>query len=328
MFKNLRAGRSLLMGLAICGIAFFHAPFIIHNQWFKLFHDMLNCGVDLFLFLSGLGACHSIRSRGGAGYLRQRAARLLPGLYLFLIPWCIVMAGMGLMSGRELLGSVTLVGWWLGQTLQLNWYFSAVWLFFLLAIPCYALFSRTSHPVLLWLGLAAISVMLGILCPLNYLMVAVARLPIFFTGMLFGTLEQREFSHEKLLRGILYLLMLPGIFLVIAAYRGLGWIYGYSLGLWWYPYALIIPGAAVLISDLAAVCRKNRVLALLMRPIQWCGESSAEVLMFHVGIYKIILSITRFRNRIWLCILLGCLVLGCLYHYVVVARLHRRALAH
>lgn len=310
------------MGLAICGIAFFHAPFIIHNVWVELFHDMLNCGVDLFLFFSGLGACHSIARRGGRAYLHQRASRLLPGLGLFLVLWCAVMLRMGLMTGKELLGNFTLLGWWLGMNFQLNWYFSAVWAFFLLAIPLYALFCRTDRPVLLWLGLTAVSVALGILCPLNRIMVAVARLPIFLTGMLFGRLEQTGFSRTKRLRAILFPLMLLGLGLVVLTYMGYGWKYGYSLGLWWYPYALVIPGAAVLISDGAALLRKRSWLSRLLQPLCWCGESSAEILMIHVGIYKIILATTHLRNRYWAMLMLGCLVLGCLYHFFVVARLH------
>ena len=326
LFQNLRESRSLLMGIAIIGIAFYHAPFILHNQWVLLWKSALNWGVDLFLFLSGLGACHSIKQRGGMGYLRQRAARLLPGLYLFLLPWCVVMMALGAMGLRQCLGAVTLLGWWLGEPMQLNWYFSAVWMFFLLAIPCYRLFCRTKHPVGLWLVLVGVSIGIGILCPFPWLMTAVTRLPVFLTGMLFGRLEQLDFRHEGRLRGIVLLLLPAGLWLVIITYLGYGYVYGYSLGLWWYPYALVIPGGAVLISDLAAALRKRTVLSRLMRPIEWCGESSAEILMVHVGIYKIINTVTRFRNRYWAMICLGCLVLGCGYHYLVTARLSGRKL--
>lgn len=323
MFQKLRENRSLLMGLAVCGVAFFHTPFVIHDPWVGMLHNTLNSGVELFLFFSGIGACHSIQRRGGGGYLRQRAARLLPGLYLFLIPWCAVMAALGYMTGREVLGSVTLLGWWLGQSNQLNWYFSAVWMFFLLAVPLYALFRRTEHPVLLWLGLTVLSVLVGILCPLDYLMTAVARLPIFLTGMLFGRLEQTGFRRTGLLRGILIALMPAGLLLVTVVYWSYGWGYGYKLGLWWYPYALVVPGAAVLLADLFSWLRRFRPMARLMRPLEWCGESSAEILMVHVGIYKLIQNTTKMRNRYWLCTLLGCLVLGCLYHYFVTSRLRR-----
>lgn len=329
MFRNLREARSLLMGLAICGVAFYHAPFIIHNVWLSLFHSSLNGGVDLFLFLSGLGACHSIARRGGRDYLRQRAKRLLPGLYLVMLVWCAVMLAMGLMTAGEFLGNVTLLGWWLGMNNQLNWYFSAVWLFYLLAVPLYRLFCKTRHPILLWLGLTAVSVALGVLCPWDWYMTAVARLPIFLTGMLFGRLEQTGFPHERRLRCVLFLLMLVGLWMVPLVGWGLGYTYGYSLGLWWYPYALVTPGLAVLIANLAALLRKRTPLAVLMRPIECCGESSAEILMIHIAVYKVILATTHFRNRYWLMILTGCLVLGCLYHYFVVPRLRlpRRASA-
>lgn len=322
MFQHLRESRSLLMGLAILGVAFFHAPFVIHNPWLDMFHSVLNSGVDMFLFLSGLGACHSIARRGGRDYLRQRARRLLPGLYLVMLIWCAVMLGMGLMTVRELLGNVTLLGWWLGMANQLNWYFSAVWAFYLLAVPLYALFRKTAHPVWLWLGLVLLSMALGILCPWDWYKLAVTRLPIFLTGMLFGRLEQTGFSHEKRLRCILFPLMLMGIWLVILTYLGYGYRYGYSLGLWWYPYALVTPGMAVLISDLAALLRKQPLLTKLLRPIELCGESSAEILMIHLAVYKVILATTRYRNRYWLMILLGCASLGCLYHILVVPRLH------
>lgn len=316
VFQNLKDSRSLLMGLAIIGIAFYHAPFIIHNPWLEMGHSVLNWGVDLFLFLSGLGACHSIQNGGGA-YLKRRAHRLLPGLYLFLIPWCGAMIALGSMTFRQLLGSVTLLGWWLGESVQLNWYFSAVWLFFLLAVPCYTLFCKTKHPVLLWLGLTAASIGAGILCPFSWLMTAVTRLPIFLTGMLFGRLEQTGFRHNTRLRAVLLLLMLLGLWLVLITYLGYGYVYGYSLGLWWYPYALVIPGGAVLISDLAAVLGKYPLLSHVGRPIRRCGESSAEILMVHIGIYKIIFVTTRLRNRHWLLVFLGCLILGCGYHRLV-----------
>ena len=309
------------MGLAICGGVFYHAPFVIHNPWLKLLHDMLYCGVDMFLFLSGLGACHSIRSRGGWGYLRQRALRLLPGLYLILIPWCLIMFLMGLMSGLAVLGSITLIGWWFGQMNQLNWYFSAVWLFFLLAVPLYRLFSRVKHPVLLWLCLTVLSFPLCLFCPADRFLVIVTRLPVFFTGILFGCLEQRGFSKQWLLRAIAYPLALVGLWLVPVTFWGIGWTYGNSLGLWWYPFALLIPGGAIMVADLAALLRKSRFLSMLMRPVEWCGEASGEILMIHMAIYKIFLATVSLRNRYWACILLGCLVLGCLYRRFVTSRI-------
>ena len=325
MFAHLRRARSMLMGLAILGIAYYHAPFILHGTWTRLFHNCLYCGVDVFLLLSGIGAVHSIEKRGGRDYLRQRALRLLPGLLPMLLLWCVLMTALGFMGPWSFLGSMTLLGWWLGDPVQLNWYFSAVWMFFLLAVPVSALFRRWDHPWLLWLGLLILSAVIGVLCPLDYLMTALTRLPVFFTGMLFGTLEKRGFARTGLLRGALILLFLLGFRLVEYVFWGDGGrVYGYSLGFWWYVFLPVIPGAAVLIGDLHGLLSRWKLARVILRPVEWCGESSAEILMLHVGTYKIINGLTTFRNRIWVLILLGCCALGCLYHYLAVEPLTKR----
>lgn len=55
------------MGLAILGVVIFHAPFVISYYKLRVIHDNLCCGVDLFLFFSGLGACTPSAPIGGKG---------------------------------------------------------------------------------------------------------------------------------------------------------------------------------------------------------------------------------------------------------------------
>lgn len=316
MFRKIRDSRSLLMGLAIFAIGFYHAPFEIHNFWIYVFHESLNMGVDLFLFFSGLGACHSLKKRGARSYLSQRAKRLLPGLYLFLLPWCAVMAYLGEMTLLEFLGNITFLGWWFQLPDQLNWYFSGVWLYFLLAPVFYGLFCRSKHPVLLWGLLVIAAVSLGVFWPFDYYMTVLARLPVFLTGMLFGRLEQTDFKRETLLKVICWCLLPIGLYLVTIIYGGYGWYFGYSLGMWWYPYALVIPGGVLLVSEIAAVLRKWKPARLAMRPMEWLGESSSEALMVHIGVYKVIFVLTTFHNQIWVMIWLCTMVFGLLYRRV------------
>ena len=316
MFEKIRQSRSLLMGLAIFFIAFYHAPLEIHNFYIYVFSSSLNMGVDLFLFFSGLGACHSLAKRGAKSYLAQRAKRLLPGLYLFLLPWCGVMAYLGEMTLPEFLGNITFLGWWLGFHNQLNWYFSGVWLFFLLSPVLYKLFLKTKHTVCLWAVLVAFSFAIALLCPNDYYMTVLTRLPIFITGMLFGRLEQTGFQKEHLLKIICWCLLPIGLYLVGLTYGGYGWEYGYSLGLWWYPYALVIPGGVLLVSEVAAWLRKRKVFRAAMRPMELLGESSSEGLMVHIGIYKIIFVLRTFHNHIWIMIWLTTMALSLLYRQI------------
>lgn len=306
------------MGLAIFGVAVYHVPFIIHDPWLSLFHDVLYGGVDLFLFFSGMGACHSIAAHGGKGYLLKRVRRILPGLYPVLIPWSILMVALGLMTKWEFLGSVSLIGWWVGSYNQLNWYFSAVWLFFLLAIPLYALFRRAGHPVLLWLSLAAVTLLLQI--PINHgqANMLLSRLLVFLTGMLFGRLEQIGFQKTGWLRAVTIPIMLFGLWSLIPINWGwLGSAYGYTLGLWWLPYALIVPGLVILLSDLAAFLRRYQPVRWAMGLVERLGQASSEILIVHLAVYKVIMGTTRLSNKWWLLVLLCCLAGGVGYRSLV-----------
>lgn len=318
MFTNLRKSRSLLMGLAILGIIFFHAPFIIHNSFIRNLHHNLYCGVETFLLISGIGACHSIAAHGSTGYLKQRIKRLVPILLPVLVIWGLIMFALGFADIREFFGIVTLLGFWWGQTLQLNWYFSCIWLFFLLAVVAYWFFRRCKYPLLVWAVLMGYSIFLFWLNPFPHLNLMYARLPIFFTGMLLGRLEQTGFRRENLLRGILYSLMVLGILL----YRYLYWnyceTYGDSLGLWWYPYLLIIPGAAFLISDIAVFLRKYAVFDRIIGLLEIPGKYSAELLAVHMAVYKVFNWITDGGpgNKPWLVVFLSSIALGIGYGWL------------
>ena len=309
------------MGLAILGVVIFHAPFVISHYKLRVIHDNLCCGVDLFLFFSGLGACHSIRSHGGKGYLQNRMKRLLPGLIPILLLWSLLMHFLGYLSWKEFFGSITLLGWWLGQYQQLNWYFSAVWAFFLAAIPLYRFFCRTRHPILLWLGLCLGTLIVQWSFPGYKASMLMCRAMVFLTGMLFGRLEQLGCPHENRIRLISLLFLVLGLWYMVVVYRYDGWGLGYRLGLWWYPYAMFTPGLVILISDLAALLRRYAPIKILLRPFELLGKSSGEILMIHMAVYKIIQWVTKISNGWWVLVILLCLAAGVLYQKFVVKRL-------
>lgn len=305
------------MGLAILGITFYHAPFVIHNSWIRLFHDVLYCGVDLFLFYSGIGACHSIEKSGGRAYLGKRAKRLLPSLIPVLWGWSLLMLGMGIFNGKQFLGSVTLLGWWFGSGMQLNWYFSAVWMFFVLAIPLYGLFRKTEHPIALW---AAMVLVLSLLCifgglPYNVEMLT-ARMTVFLTGMLFGRMEQRGFAKTGLVTVLSMIAMGAGILVVIVSERYIAPKLGYIYGLGWLPFLLVIPGGSILVGKLADFLRCTGA-GVLMKPFEWMGQASGEILMVHMAVYKTIMAFEKLSNWRWGGVMVGCAALGIGYYHLV-----------
>ncbi len=313
------------MGLSILAIVLYHTPYEVTGSFlWNYLHGSAYWGVDVFLFLSGLGACHSLASRGGRGYLARRVRRLLPGLYLFMVPWGLLMWFSWGMTRWDLIGTLTLLGWWFGFTRQLNWYFSAVWAFFLLAVPVGALLRRCRRPAPVWAGLLALSLGLGLWCPMDYLMTAATRLPVFFTGMLFGELDRRGYAPGRAFYCLVYLLVPIGLILSVLTFGVLGEQYGDSFGLWWYPNALIVPGLAVAAGEIGARLRAFPWLVRAAGFIPALGESAAEILMVHVGIYKYIRLFRTFTNLQWLLISLICIILGRLYYRFVTSRITAR----
>ena len=139
--------------------------------------------------------------------------------------------------------------------------------------------------------------------------------------MLFGRLEQQKCPHENRIRLISYLFLVLGLWYMVIVYRYDGWGLGYRLGLWWYPYAIFTPGLVILVSDLAALLRRFSPMKVLMRPFEQLGESSGEILMIHMAIFKIIQYVTKISNIWWLLVIALCLIAGVCYRKFAVKRL-------
>ena len=147
------------------------------------------------------------------------------------------------------------------------------------------------------------------------------RAMVFLTGMLFGRLEQLKCSHENRIRVISYLFLMLGLWYMVIVYRYDAWGLGYRLGIWWYPYAMFTPGGVILISDIAALLRRFSPMETIMRPFELLGESSSEILMIHMAIYKVIQYTTKISNIWWVLVAAFCLAAGVCYQKFVVKKL-------
>lgn len=317
MFQSLKENRSLIMGFAIFYVAFYHIPWIDRAPWIDFLHDIGYLGVDVFLFLSGMGLCHSVKKRGREGYLRQRCKRIFPGLMPFLVLWSLVMLGLHVLSFKEFFGSVTLLGWWFGQKKQLNWYFSAVWFFYFLGALLYRPVVEGKKPLLWVVFVSWLSFIAQWLSPYHYHAEAFTRVPVFLAGMLLGRMELRGETGGKWLRVVLYGAIPVGLFLTCMTWSSWGETWGTYLGLWWYPFLLVVPGGVFLTGELAGFLRRSKVITACMKPVEWLGDASAEGLMLHVGIYKLIQLYWSFLPKYWMLILLGCCVLSVGYRKLV-----------
>ena len=86
--------RSAIMGLSMVFIMLFHQYFTSVFP-FNLFHNYGHWGVDVFLFLSGMGLVNSLEKNSIKDYYKRRFMRLVPscifcGSLKYLVWWTLM----------------------------------------------------------------------------------------------------------------------------------------------------------------------------------------------------------------------------------------------
>lgn len=152
---NISRYRGELMGAAMLFIILFHVELSRWNPFFGL-RRMGNIGVDIFLFLSGIGLWFSwMKHSDWRRFFHRRYLRIYP---TWLIIACLYYIprfhGGSFMSWIDLIGDIT-INWdfWFHDELTF-WYIPATMMLYLFAPPYMELIRR--HPVYRWLPVVMI----------------------------------------------------------------------------------------------------------------------------------------------------------------------------
>ena len=246
--SNLSLFRNELKGLAILGVILCHMKLPIGEGLLKKLLFYGYSGVDVFLLLSGYGLYVSLsRSDDLGGYLRRRAARLLPAYWPVCLVWlCTMIPAFGfspVQTLQTIAGNVLMVGYLAGAPLNINWYPSCLLLTLLLAPCVYACLKNSRKPLRTLLLLLAAAFGVGISYFGNAQLLLFSRLPIFVLGMGLAMMERGKLQNP--LRGAAW-----PVFLTVCFAAGLGVLcFGefkrpemleYE-GLYWYSFFLMIP---------------------------------------------------------------------------------------
>ena len=188
---NISRFRGELMGAAMLFIILFHVALPRSSAFFGL-HRMGNVGVDVFLFLSGVGLWFSwAKNPSARHFFVRRYLRIYPAWFiiasLFYVPR---FHGGSAWNWINLLGEITVNwGFWLHDELTF-WYIPATMMLYLFA-PAYMELIRR-HPVYRWLPVAMIAwcVIVQYVTPVHqavgHLEIFWSRVPIFFIGINMG----------------------------------------------------------------------------------------------------------------------------------------------
>ncbi len=194
---NISRYRGELMGIAMIFIFLFHVALPRSDMFFGL-RRVGNIGVDMFLFLSGVGLWFSWMKHPSLKlFFKRRYLRVYPAWFiiscLYYIPH---FHGGGVRAWVDLIGDIT-INWdfWLHDELKF-WYIPAMMMLYLFAPPYMQLIRR--HPVYRWLPVVMIlwCILVQYVSPIHnavgHIEIFWSRVPIFFIGINMGEAVRRK----------------------------------------------------------------------------------------------------------------------------------------
>lgn len=202
--------RGELMGIAMLVVMMFHVGFSRHDTFWFCVNRCGNVGVDMFLFLSGIGLWYAYQKAPSSGwgwlssFYRRRFQRIYPAWLLLSSLYYIPLYIQGKFTLWQTIGNV-LIGWRLWSGFVDEFWFIPMILAFYLVAPFYMKLIQRST---VWRWLPAVAMVFCVLLqywkPLNasmgHLEILFSRVPIFLLGMNAGlwVKEERQLSADAL----------------------------------------------------------------------------------------------------------------------------------
>lgn len=299
--------RTAIMGLSMLSIMLFHQYFVSAFP-FNFFHVFGFWGVDIFLFLSGMGLVNSLEKNSTLHFYKRRLLRLVPSClicgavkYFIFISFTDFFSVLktGLNLGMFSIASMDL------------WFIHTIFLFYLITPVLYYLLNEypviTSLCIILVFFINGLTIrpMIGFdwLSPLGVLSWSIERLPVFATGMLISI--KRINVDRKMFLFFVF-------FMVAVVIRILG-LLGMNMPIL---NACQIFALVVGMPALIEVCRRilSRLPKQAIHPIIFFGKYSLELYLVHEFVFWSI-KVNFVEYAPWLLMFFGFL-LSCSFAYL------------
>jgi peptidoglycan/LPS O-acetylase OafA/YrhL len=270
--------RTAIMGLAMLSVMLFHQYFTSVVP-FNAFHNFGNWGVDVFLFLSGMGLVRSLERNPLPVYYKRRFKRIIPSCIVCGSIKYIVFLLLG--SSVAVLKDGLKIGWWSLASLDL-WFIPTIIILYILSPLLFCLLRK--WPVLI-LTIISITMLINGLTlrpvigfdwtsPQGVLSHTIERLPVFAVGMFIAI--RRNWIDNNILYSMLFLIIAVGIRLLVKSGMQLHGNSAYSfLALAYGVPALIVVNIYVLMI----------MPSIIKKCLVFLGEYSLELYLVHEFIF-------------------------------------------
>lgn len=278
--------RKIWMGFAILWVIFFHFGYKPPDPLAALQSSGYS-GVDIFFFASGIGCYLSYsRDKNAAAFIKRRFIRIMPTYFVFIVIWCTYKVITDGMDFTTVLGNIFCVQDLTGKDGSFNWYFGAMWIFYLLTPYFVAVADKIKKPagcVLFCLLLVLFSFPFW---NVKALIIIVTRLPVYFLGMYLA--KRSQVSDDKislkfmLIATVLSIISMAAFIVCYFKLHDELWNYG----LWWYPFIITAPTICLYLSFISKQLEKKSVGQKILKAFSFIGSYTFELFLVHVFVFK------------------------------------------
>lgn len=182
MIEIINKNRAYLMGIAILLVVMYHAFCWIYNPLGSL--NIGYVGVDIFLFLSGLGLANSFEKNKISRFYKNRFVRIYPIYFLAVVTTYLIFCHK-VWDIDDLLYNLSFLGFYTkGATQRYDWYLESLFTLYLL-FPIFYYFSKLRYISLLLLFISTTLILKKFDISWWY-GCFIGRLPIFLYGIMFS----------------------------------------------------------------------------------------------------------------------------------------------
>lgn len=288
--------RKIWMGFAILWVIFFHFGYKPPDPLAALQSSGYS-GVDIFFFASGIGCYLSYsRDKNAAAFIKRRFIRIMPTYFVFIVIWCTYKVITDGMDFTTVLGNIFCVQDLTGKDGSFNWYFGAMWIFYLLTPYFVAVADKIKKPagcVLFCLLLVLFSFPFW---NVKALIIIVTRMPVYFLGMYLAKRSQE--SDDKislkfmLIATVLSIISMAAFIVCYFKLHDELWNYG----LWWYPFIITAPTICLYLSFICKQLEKKSVGQKILKAFSFIGSYTFELFLVHMFVFKEVSSMIMERQ--------------------------------
>lgn len=235
-------------------------------------------GVDIFLFISGLGIALSLQKPQTASlFFKKRILKIFPIFFIIVTVYSLLMNDQLL----DWFYQVSTLSMWLPlfsvDVISVFWYVGAAFTFYAISWVCYRYFVK--YPLLVTIGLSSIGLIIFYTLQLDTLKIFLMRFPIYFAGMYASHFCNRNFNP-------IYLIALSvvayGVLGICSSLLGGEIISRYGIN--FLMLALIAPGLSILIASICNFLNCYSVARPIINTAGYIGIMSLEIYLVHWGL--------------------------------------------